>query len=220
MKINDAGRAIIKDNEGLRLDAYLCPSGVPTIGYGHTGDVKLGDRITEHQADVILELDLERFEEGVAEVAPSANQNQFSAMVSFAFNVGLKAFVGSALLRAFLAGQLSAAASQFDRWVHGGRKVLPGLVKRRAAEKALFLTPMALAVLLMGCGPEYHWTESCDRAQRERVFLSCVATIRSPESLTAAGNDLDEAIAECSTAAKRVACVPVFECWRNCEGGK
>lgn len=142
MKINDAGRSIIKENEGLRLDAYLCPSGIPTIGYGHTGDVKLGQRITEHQADVILELDLERFEAGVTEAAPKANENQFSALVSFAFNIGLKAFAGSALLRAFLAGQIDTAAAQFDRWVHGGRKVLPGLVKRRAAEKALFLKPV------------------------------------------------------------------------------
>ncbi len=139
MQTNPAGRHIIMGAEGLRLEAYLCPASVWTIGYGHTRDVKPGQKITEHQAQVILEHDLEIFERGVAELAPGANANQFSAFVSLAYNIGLKAFEGSALLREFKAGRMSAAAAQFDRWVHGGGKVLPGLVKRRAAERALFL---------------------------------------------------------------------------------
>jgi lysozyme len=140
MIVNDAGRQIIMDAESLRLDAYLCPAGTPTIGYGHTGDVKLGQKITRHQAEVILEHDLEQFEAGVAKLAPKANANQFSALVSFAFNVGLKALEKSTLLKEFNAGRLLNAANEFGKWTHGGGRELPGLVKRRAAERALFLT--------------------------------------------------------------------------------
>jgi len=139
MKTNLAGRKIVMDAEGLRLKAYLCPAGKLTIGYGHTGDVEAHHVITQHQAEAILEVDLDRFELGVSKLAPGANTNQFSAMVSLAYNIGLKAFEGSAFLREFKAGHLSAAAEQFSRWVRGGGKVLPGLVKRRAAERALFL---------------------------------------------------------------------------------
>lgn len=140
--INDAARAIIQDSEGLRLEAYRCPAGRWTIGYGHTGDVKEGDRITRHQAEVILELDLERFEVGVDKLAPGANANQFGAMVSLAFNVGLNAFARSSVLREHLAGRHHAAAVGFSSWVRGGGRVLPGLVRRRAREAALYLEPI------------------------------------------------------------------------------
>lgn len=139
MIINDAGRQLIVDAEGLSLTAYRCPAGVWTIGYGHTGDVKEHDRITVHQAEVIFEFDLKRFEEGVTELAPGANANQFSALVSLAFSIGLRALEASTLLKEFKAGRLNSAAEQFSRWVYGNGRVLPGLVKRRAAERALFL---------------------------------------------------------------------------------
>ncbi len=139
MITNDAGRQIIVDAEGMRLAAYKCPAGVWTIGVGHTGDVKEGDTITRHQAEVILEFDLTRFEQAVTRLAPKANGNQFSAMVSLAFNIGIGAFEKSGLLKAHLAGQHRNAAIEFARWVHGGGKVLPGLVKRRAAEAVLYL---------------------------------------------------------------------------------
>lgn len=140
MKTNDAGRAIIMQAEGLRLDAYRCPAGKWTIGYGHTGDVLPTDKITKHMAEVILEHDLERFEVGVSKLAPTANANQFSALVSFAFNVGLRALELSTLLRKFTAGDIAGAAEEFHNWVMAAGQVLPGLVKRRAAERALFLT--------------------------------------------------------------------------------
>jgi lysozyme len=139
MIICDRGRQIIMDAEGLRLEAYRCPAGVWTIGYGHTGDVKEGQKITKHMAEVILEYDLTRFEQAVTRLAPKATGPQFSAMVSLCFNIGITAFEGSALLRLFRAGDLAGAAVQFDRWVYSGGKVLPGLVKRRAAERALFV---------------------------------------------------------------------------------
>lgn len=139
MITNDAGRQIVMTYEGLRLKAYKCPAGVWTIGYGHTGDVKPGTVITKHQAEEILEYDLGRFEDAVARLCPKANGNQFSACVAFTFNVGIKAFENSTLLKKFLAGAPLAAADEFKRWTHAGGKELPGLVKRRAAERALFL---------------------------------------------------------------------------------
>lgn len=141
--VNDAGRRIIMDSEGCRLDAYLCPAKVPTIGYGHTGDVKIGDRITQHQADVILEADLQRFEMAVEQLAPGLSANQFSALVSFAFNLGVGALEHSTLLRYVLGGQMNAAAAEFGKWTHAAGAVLPGLVKRREAERVLFLTPVS-----------------------------------------------------------------------------
>lgn len=139
MIINDKARQIIKESESLRLEAYKCPAGIWTIGYGHTGDVSDGQRITAHQAEAILEFDLSSFEEGVGKLAPKANANQFSAMVSLAFNVGLTAFAKSTLLKEHLAGRHMNAAVEFGKWTHGGGKVLPGLVKRRAREAALYL---------------------------------------------------------------------------------
>jgi lysozyme len=139
MIINDKGRKIIEDYEGCRLEAYLCPAGRWSIGYGHTGDVKPGDKVTQHQAEVILEYDLHRVEKAVGDLAPKANANQFSSLVSFAYNVGTDALRTSKLLKRFLAGGPLAAAAEFDKWTHVDGNVLPGLVRRRAAEKALFL---------------------------------------------------------------------------------
>lgn len=145
MKTNAAGVALIKRWESLRLDAYLCPAGVWTIGYGHTGDVQRGQRITEHQADVILAHDLEVFERGVEELTRGVtlNENEFSALVSFAFNVGLGALEKSTLLKLLRARALPfAVAAEFKKWVHANGKVLPGLEKRRASEAVLFLEPV------------------------------------------------------------------------------
>lgn len=142
MKCNQAGKDLIKKWEGLKLKAYLCPAGVPTIGYGHTGDVKLGDKITPHQADVIFDLDLEKFEEGVTKLLKvPVNENEFSALVSFAYNVGLGA-LGKSTLLALINRDKGSPELEFAKWTRGGGKVLPGLVKRRAEEKALFLKPV------------------------------------------------------------------------------
>lgn len=125
--------------EGCRLEAYKCPAGVWTVGYGHTVDVKPGTVLTKHQAETVLEYDLQHFEDAVSRLAPKANGPQHSALVSFAFNCGVKALEGSTLLRCFKQGAILAAANEFLKWTHAGGKELPGLVKRRAAERALFL---------------------------------------------------------------------------------
>ena len=140
MKCNESGKDIIRQNEGLRLQAYICPSGIPTIGYGHTEGVKLGQKITEHQADVILDLDLEHFEKGVEGLGLTLNENEFSALVSFAFNIGLHALGASTLVKKFRAGDKNGAAFEFSKWVRGSTgAILPGLVKRRELERDLFL---------------------------------------------------------------------------------
>ena len=141
-KTNDAGLELIRTSEGLRLNAYRCPAGVWTIGYGHTGDVKKGDRITEHQANVVLNLDLEHSEGRVAYwVKAPITDNQFAALVSFTFNLGEGALARSSLLKKVNAGADTAAAAEFLKWVYATGRVLPGLVRRRAAERRLFLAP-------------------------------------------------------------------------------
>lgn len=137
--INREGLEIIKESEGLALKAYVCPAGVLTIGYGSTGNhVKPGMVITEAQAEELLRSDLRRFEDWVASHCTPATDNQFSALVSFAFNVGEGALKDSTLRRKHLEGDYAGAAEQFARWNKGGGRELPGLVKRRAREAALY----------------------------------------------------------------------------------
>lgn len=140
MKASGACRALIREFEGCHLSAYRCPAGIPTIGVGHTRGVKMGDRCTIQQADVWFTEDLQDAEAAVNTLAkvPLA-QEQFDALVSFAFNLGGTVLAESTLLILLNKGSHRAAAEQFDRWVHSKGKKLAGLVRRRAAEKALFL---------------------------------------------------------------------------------
>lgn len=140
--INDAGRKLITDFEGMRLEAYKDIGGVWTIGVGHIEGVQPGMTITKHQAEVIFEHDLERFEAAVERLAPKANANQFSALVSFSFNMGEKALSGSTLLKLFNDGHVNSSANEFLKWIHVGKKVSPGLLRRRTAERKLFLEPV------------------------------------------------------------------------------
>ena len=132
---------LIKEFEGCKLKAYKCPAGIWTIGYGHTGnDVYEGKTITQQEAEVILENDLKRFVDGVDKlVTVQLTRNQLGALVSFAFNVGLGNFRSSTLLKILNQGRYADAAEQFLRWDKAGGKVLPGLTKRRHAERTLFL---------------------------------------------------------------------------------
>ena len=139
MQISKAGLDLIKQFEGLYLKAYRCPAGVPTIGYGHTAGVAMGQTITQQQADDYLRRDVRQFERAVARlVSVPLTQGQFDALVSFAFNLGEGALAQSTLLRLLNAGDYAGAAAQFDRWNKADGRVLPGLVRRRAAERALF----------------------------------------------------------------------------------
>ena len=151
MKTSDRGIALIKAHEGLRLEAYPDPAHgwkVGTIGYGHTSaagppKVERGMKITEAGADAILRQDLAKFERYVLDaVKVPLNQNEFDALVSFTFNLGPGNLRSSTLLRKLNAGDRAGAADEFGKWVKAGGKTLPGLVKRREAERALFRAPM------------------------------------------------------------------------------
>lgn len=143
MKLSQKGLDLIKEFEGLRLKAYSDVGGVPTIGYGTTGpDIKLGMEITQTEAEDLLRSDVEVFEQGVSNLVKVAiNQNEFDALVSFSYNVGLTALQSSTLLRLLNDNSdRSVVASQFLRWDKVGNKSVEGLLRRRKAEKDLFLT--------------------------------------------------------------------------------
>lgn len=145
LKTSTFGKNIIKEFEGFRAIAYLCPAGVWTVGYGSTRingkPVGKGTKITTEEADVFLEQDLKSFEDGVSQnVSIELTQNQFDALVCFVYNVGLGNFKKSTLLKKLNAGKLEAAAEEFLKWDKSKGKSLPGLTRRRKAERALFLS--------------------------------------------------------------------------------
>ena len=140
MNVSETGIELIKKFEGCVLKAYKCPAGIWTIGYGHTLGVKEGQTITKKQAESFLKQDLIRFELTVNNlVNVPLNQCQFDALVSFCYNLGSGNLKSSTLLKLLNKGDYNGAADQFERWVYAGGKKLPGLVKRRIAEKELFL---------------------------------------------------------------------------------
>lgn len=139
-QINQDGLNLIKQWEGLRLQAYLCPANVWTIGYGHTLTAKKGMSISEAEAVNLLRGDLAKFQRCVEDaVTVSLNDNQFAALVSFCFNVGEGALRGSTLLKKLNAGNYDAVPSELARWNKVGKNVSAGLVNRRAAEAGLWV---------------------------------------------------------------------------------
>jgi len=136
---------LIHNFEGFRESPYLCPAGVPTIGYGSTRyadgtPVKLGDNaITRAKADEIMRETLREYEEAVSRyVTVEINQNMADALIDFCYNAGAQNLRKSTLLRRLNEGDYDAAVSEFDRWVYADGRILPGLVRRRMAEKILF----------------------------------------------------------------------------------
>ncbi|EQA1622550.1 lysozyme [Enterobacter asburiae] len=141
MNVSQTGLDLIKQYESLRTTAYRCPAGVLTIGYGHTAGVKESDKITQAQADEFLAQDAAVAAADVTRlVTVTLSQNQFDALVSFTFNLGAGNLASSTLLKRLNEGNYDQAADQFGRWVFANNVLLQGLVKRRAAEKALFIT--------------------------------------------------------------------------------
>jgi lysozyme len=131
---------LIANAEGCKLRSYLCPAGVWTIGWGHTAGVKEGQTITQAQADrMMCEEVAERTEQVRGLLKRPATGGQLGALVSLQYNIGQGALAGSTLLRLHNAGDTAGAAAQFKRWNRAGGRVLNGLVKRRAAEAALYL---------------------------------------------------------------------------------
>lgn len=156
MMINARGVALIRHYESLSLRAYLCPAGVPTIGWGTTKgvtqeDVERGRTITPAQAQTMFEDDLVLCMLKVSALCKTpTNSNELAALVSCAYNIGVDGLAGSSLLRAHNRGDHTAAAKAFGLWdkarIQGRLTVLAGLTARRAAEAALYLEPVALTV--------------------------------------------------------------------------
>ena len=152
MQISARGLKLIADFEGLRLNAYPDPGtgGEPwTIGYGTTvypngRKVKKGDVITQEQALEYLKDDTKKFATAVIRLARAPlNQNQFDALVSFTYNLGDGALARSTLLRKVNEREYDSASDEFTKWIYAGGRILPGLVRRRNAERDLFREPPA-----------------------------------------------------------------------------
>lgn len=158
MKVGANGKNLFKEWEGLRTHVYTDSGGEPTIGIGHlltrderrSGKIKIGaslidyrDGLTEDQCWQLLEQDLEVAEKSVNDaVTVTLNQNQFDALVSFTFNVGIGAFRGSTLLKLLNQGQYDQVPAQLRRWVRDNGKVVLGLVNRREKEISLWNRPV------------------------------------------------------------------------------
>lgn len=150
MQLSDEGLRLIKSFEGYHrklkdgsCTAYRCPAGVLTIGWGCTEGVREGMVWTEAEAEAALRREIAKFEAGVARLATvELNQNQFDALVSFSYNVGLGALGKSTLLKRVNAGQHDKVPAELAKWKRGGGKVLPGLVARRTREAALYMKPV------------------------------------------------------------------------------
>lgn len=141
MNISQAGIGLIKGFEGFRADAYLDTGGVPTIGFGHTKFVKMGDNCTEAQAEAWLENDLKQAEADVElMVKVPLTQNQFDACVSFFYNLGAHQLEPSKTLELLNRGDYQGFADAMLKWVYDNGRKIDGLAKRRTAERALFLT--------------------------------------------------------------------------------
>ena len=143
-EISDAALDLIKEFEGLRLDAYLDPVGIVTIGYGYTNEagfgpgVSMGDTWTAQQAEDMLREGVHRFANNIQpHFTIKPNPDQFGAFVSLAYNIGWQSFVKSTALKRWNAGDVEGAAEAVTWWNKAGGKVLRGLVRRREAEAAL-----------------------------------------------------------------------------------
>jgi lysozyme len=139
MKISENGLSLIKHFEGCELQAYKCPAGVWTIGYGHIKTAHEGKVITQQQADEMLVEEMDEYEGYINRaVKVELNQNQFDAMVSWVYNLGNGNLGASTLLKVLNMGDYAGVPAQMLRWNKAGGKVLEGLTRRRQAEADLF----------------------------------------------------------------------------------
>ena len=140
MKTSNHGKNLIKEAEGLRLDAYKCPAGVPTIGWGHTKGVKMGQHITVQQAEDLLVEDIAPIERLLNALKINFRQEQFDALVSWIFNLGAGNFKSSTMYKLILAdARDEEITDSLIRWTYSGKQQLPGLMKRRVAEANIFI---------------------------------------------------------------------------------
>lgn len=141
MQYSKEGLSLTETFESCRLIAYPDIKGVPTIGWGHTQNVKLGDTCTQAQADAWLLQDVQHAVTTVNTLVKTPlTQHEFDALVDFVFNCGTGNFASSTMLKLLNAGDHDGAAHQFERWDHAGGQVVAGLLRRRRAEETEFTT--------------------------------------------------------------------------------
>lgn len=145
-KLDSNGYKLIQGFEGLRLSAYKDSAGIPTIGYGNItyidgSKVKMGDKITQEKADLLFQYYANKFASQVDSIiTKSVNQNQFNALVSLAYNIGIGAFSKSTLLKKVNVNPNdNTIKNEFMKWVNSGGRKIQGLVNRRAKEASLYL---------------------------------------------------------------------------------
>lgn len=151
MVVTDKAKEMMREHEGFRSEAYLCPAGVATLGYGscfyeNGQPVRMGHTIDRYRAERLFSYHIDQFSKGVIRLlgGKKLNENQFSAVVSFCYNVGLKAFERSTLRRKILSNPNDPTIkAEFSRWTRGGGKVLGGLVRRRKDEAELYFKEIA-----------------------------------------------------------------------------
>jgi len=139
MKISEEGKALIKKFEGCKLEAYKCPAGVWSIGFGFTKDVKEGDTWSQDHAEHMLDVELEEYEGYINDLVDvPLEQHQFDALVAWVYNLGAGNLISSTLLIKLNAKEFADIPHEIQRWNKAGGEVLEGLVRRRKAEALLF----------------------------------------------------------------------------------
>lgn len=142
MTISEQGLALIRKFEGFSATPYICPAGLKTIGYGHVireGETLPEKVISREQGEIILKQDVRLYSEAIALlVSVPLNQNQFDALISLIYNIGVYAFEKSSLLRFLNQGDFEKTAAEFNRWVYVKKQKNRGLIARRAVESQLF----------------------------------------------------------------------------------
>ena len=157
-RLSDIALAKLKEFEGLRKEAYLDAAGVPTIGYGHTQGVRMGDVISAYWAETLLKADLYDVEKQV-DALGDWNQPQFDALVSFAYNLGFYKLKTSTLLKAIReGGSMRQIKKEFRRWVYAGGKRMKGLERRREWEARRFFEPDEMEPMKVRDWSDFHKT--------------------------------------------------------------
>lgn len=192
MKTNQKGVALIISFEGFRADAYIpVPGDRPTIGFGFTKGVQMGDRMTRSEAAERLKRELVEYEQGVLSACTNPpNENEFAALVSFAFNCGVAALRKSSLLKAHNRGDKQAAARAFALWNKSSGVVYAGLTRRRAAEAALYLEPVAIDEVTMPQTVDAESPMHASTINRAGVVAGGTATVAAVSETIQAVNGL------------------------------
>ena len=197
MRTNKKGVALIIEYEGFRSEAYIpVPGDVPTIGFGFTRGVQMGDRMTRSEAAERLKRELIEYENGVAAACTrTPNENEFSALVSFAYNVGVGGLRKSSVLKAHNRGDKQAAARAFALWNKSGGKVYAGLTRRRAAEAALYLEPVAIDEVMMPQPIDSEKPMPASTINRASVVAGGTATVAAVSETINAVNEVKYGVA-------------------------